>query len=390
MNIKSFKTLFILLLLVVFPILGNGQTQKRLTDTIKAMFDREAYSDLLLSVEYMNPDTLNSDILYYAGLSAFVTDLDSTALDYFLRSIEKNPFYSNPYYYIGLIYYVNDLSDEVIKYIEGALRISPFNVDYKLLLANTLLESGKTDTALILYYEMIEEPGNKAIIYLKMGDIYLAKKDKKKALDIYYRCFLEADDASEKYNDCVFNIGLLEKENHDLETADYMFSLLLDKRPLDYYALENLIQVVISRQEWTRATILIEFFYTEREKKNIPEDLMDKYVFADLHWKDTHITGEEYFVPDSSSGFKKHVFYIYAKQDDKDPAYIAETIPVKDNSSSDAYIWQIINNGELWVYSDLTFNINSINYKKLLTTLKKMLEGKLKPDSIIPMEDSGK
>jgi tetratricopeptide (TPR) repeat protein len=386
MHLKSIQSFLLFSFLLLMPLLGNSQ-QTRLTDTIKAMFDREGYDELLLSVKYMDPDTLNSDILYYAGLSAFISELDSTAVDYFLRSIAKNPFYANPYYYIGLIYYADNLSFEAVKYLEGALRLSPYNTDYKLLLANSLLETGKVDTALILYYEMIEQPGNKAIIYLKMGEIYLARKEKKKALDIYYRCYLDADDASKGYNDCVFNVGLLEKENDDLETADYMFSLLLDKRPVDYYALENLIQVVISRQEWTRATILIEFFYNEREKKNIPDDLMEKYVFADLKWKNTHVTGEEYFKPDSSSGFKKHVFNIYGKQDDDEPVYIAETVPVNTGAASDLYYWQIINNGELWVYPALTFNVNSINYKKLITTLRKILEGKLKPDEIRPYKE---
>lgn len=372
-----FYSLLLTIIAGLLPLTLEAQPQKRLTDSVTAIFEKEDYNRIANWIKHLDPDTLNPTILYYTGLSFYILENDSMAVDYLQRSIAGNPYYPPPYYYIGLIYSMNSLYDKSIIYLKASLKLSPHNSDYLESLGDVYAKTGEADSSLLQYYRLTDLPGAKAGIYLKMADLYLNKKNRDKALNLYYDCLYKADERSERYGDCLYNIGHFEFELGNFAEADILLTALTQKDPDDTQALEKLIQVTTSKQEWLRAGFLAELLYKKHGQGKTPENSRE-FIFHQYHHKEGQVVYYEKFEnPDSIYNYK-HA--IYGMDKEGEIIFTLLTKSINSNEPLNLLEWKYITDEKTLSYSDENFSIYNTNYKKLVSTAKKIMSGKIKPD----------
>ncbi|MBF0506156.1 MAG: tetratricopeptide repeat protein [Nitrospirae bacterium] len=136
----------------------------------------------------MAPDA--AKVVHSFGLLYLAKGDDKRAIEFFEEAISKNPMFVRSYNSLGEIY--ENIGDPAtaIKYYEKAHEISPANTDRLLALSKLFCKTGETDRAEKILKDAVSDMREDvAASGQLMGEIYLAKNDNEKALEMLKRAY---------------------------------------------------------------------------------------------------------------------------------------------------------------------------------------------------------
>ncbi len=124
-------------------------------------------------------------VIHNFGLLSLAKGDVKRAIEFFEESISKNPMFVKSYNSLGEIY--ENIGDPAaaIKYYEKAHEISPANTDRLLALSKLFCKTGEADRAEKILKDAVSDMrADVAASGQLMGEIYLAKNDNEKALEM--------------------------------------------------------------------------------------------------------------------------------------------------------------------------------------------------------------
>lgn len=131
------------------------------------------------------------------------------AIEYYKRTIEKDPNYAIAYYGLGNVLEGLKEEDEALANFKRAIEISPEYADAYNAMGNILYNQGKYEEAQTLYEKCLEVNAEFKWAYINLGRL-CAKKDPQKAI-AFYRKAIETDpnytDAYNRWGNVLLDLG---------------------------------------------------------------------------------------------------------------------------------------------------------------------------------------
>ncbi|OGF97995.1 MAG: hypothetical protein A2Z06_04595, partial [Candidatus Glassbacteria bacterium RBG_16_58_8] len=151
---------------------------------------------------------------------------------------------------------------ESIRHFRKAIEIEPANADVKLDLARVYDFLGKPDSARVYYQDVLQlQPENRSVKEA-MATCYVREENLECAHTIYYELMA----TGEVSPDVAFNIGVVELQLKDWESAEKAFELTVKGKPDDLEALENLSISLMEQKKYDKAIPHLEKIVTLNEK----------------------------------------------------------------------------------------------------------------------------
>ncbi|MBF0559467.1 MAG: response regulator [Nitrospirae bacterium] len=167
-----------------------GSLETCLKDFVAAMAKKDYHSaeEALCKASALAPDA--AKVMHNFGVLALAKGNVDRAIECYKEAIKKNPMYVKSYNALGEIYEnMGDLGS-AIKYYKYAHNISPANTERVLVLSKLFYKAGEKDQAETILKDAVsnlrEDMAESAHL---LGEIYLAKNEREKALEILKKAY---------------------------------------------------------------------------------------------------------------------------------------------------------------------------------------------------------
>ncbi|GEM_PF-1290233 len=215
------RRLFTFLALVLMMVQFNAFAQSPTLDEAKKMIENEQFAQAEKALNLLiETDRKNPEFYYWKGTAQIGAEAYEKAKETFAAGIKVRGKY--PYNHVGmgrvLVYEGSD--DQANEVLQKALTYNKGrDIDVNFAVASAYLEANKIKDAEVLLYQAQESAPDNPKSYIALGDLYMAKKTSKLALNQYEQAILKDPSFVPGYT----HIGQLkiEKEEYD-EGAKYL------------------------------------------------------------------------------------------------------------------------------------------------------------------------
>lgn len=167
---------------------GSVETCLRDFAVAMAKKDFQRAEDSLGKAAALVPES--AKVVHNFGMMYFAKGDIARAIGYFKEAIEKNPMFVKSYNALGEIYENMGDIESAIKYYEHAHEISPANTERLVALSKLFYKKGETDRAETILKDAVSDMrGDVAASAHLMGEIYLAKNQNEKALEMLIKSY---------------------------------------------------------------------------------------------------------------------------------------------------------------------------------------------------------
>ncbi len=211
-----------------------------------------------------------------------------------------------------------------------------------------------------------------------MAAIYASANKPNKALEYYYKLLPLADKKSKEYVGLLFNVGMMEYQLGQYDSASGHYIELLKIAPEDHHANAKLIQVYYAHKQYDKAIPPKKKLYEAHSKGILKDNLKDMFCFDQFKWKDKTIQAFERFQNDEGDNiYRKHIFYVVNKDDDIDYIIQTEYSPIAKEISGNKYVL-CTSKGEAHGTYNFYYKAD-LKYDELKADVIQILEGKAVP-----------
>lgn len=376
----------IIVLLFLTMCYSTFFAQDKLTEELKSLAENNRYGQIVKDYTQHTND-YPAKALYYIGLAYYMTEDDDNALKYIDRSIEKDASDAAPYYIKGCILNYMKKYAEAVTNFEKAIKLDAINPKVYSALGDSFYSQQQYANALDAYRKATaqEEPDSRA--YYMIAQIYSETGDKQNALKAFYKAKENISPETSLYANVLYNIGLMEFLNENMDKAELAFIDLIQASPEDYQAYAKLTQVYYHQREYEKAQPYKDAIYKAHEAGKLKgTNLQDMFCFDQFLWNNKFVQAfERYESGKKDDIYNKHLFYLTNDKGDIECRIQTEYSPISDSLGSSKYLLGMNKNG---VHS--TFNIgfdDDFAYDNLKNTVVNILEGKIQPaTSLVPSQ----
>ena len=179
-------------------------------------------------------DNLKAKAYFVKGLSYKESGDTTSAVKYYMKTVEVNPEYYDAYMQLGLLFSLRK-SKNALDFFNSAINLKPKSIEAHYALGMYYQESDKYDAALKSYENIIQINPKYKEAYFNSGYIYLIHLNK---YDLAIKNFTDAITADSSYYEAYYNRGLsyemikdYTKAKKDFKTATELktnFQLAID------------------------------------------------------------------------------------------------------------------------------------------------------------------
>lgn len=276
--------------------------------SIVELYESQRYTEVIN--EAKDRVDLEAKEAYYVGLTYYHLEQDAKAVQSFDLAIQLNPEFSDSYFYRGTCLMYLNAFDKAIASFNKAISIKNNDPIYYIGKGDAFYNLTQLDSALINYQYAITLPMCQSRAYTMNAQVLSDMKKEAEALEAYYLAEQHIDPFSNEYKDILYNIGMQEFKNKELDKAEKAFESLLNLSPYDYPVINKMIQMHYAKGTYARSDHLRKKLYQGFEKGELPKDLQQMFCFDQFEWNDRMVLAFEKYHEDPSELYYKHLFYL--------------------------------------------------------------------------------
>lgn len=178
----------------------------------------------------------NTEAIYLKGYNYLEQNDTAKAIDHFIRSVENDPEFQDPYLQLGKIY--SERGDpRAVDFFNGALNMNPDDTETMYLLAMHYQEQKKFDKAMRTYRNILAVDSTNAKVYHNMGYmVMIYAEDFDEAIEYFDKAIQYRPDYFQAY----YNRGYAYELKKEYQKARADYSEALNIRPNYKKALEGM------------------------------------------------------------------------------------------------------------------------------------------------------
>ncbi|MBW3518635.1 tetratricopeptide repeat protein [Flavobacterium sp. NKUCC04_CG] len=335
-------------------------------DKLKKLTESNNY-DIIVAEYANNYDKLSAKSLYYIGQAFFMLENDTDCLKFMDLSIQLDN--QDPASYFIKASTLNYLSnyEEAITNFEKAILLNPNDEKFYTGLGDSYTMQKNYIKAAESYTKATKLPNCPDRSYYMLGQAYSSLKDDVTALKAFYQAKEKMTSESEYYVDTLFNIGLLESLQKNLDKAEPIFKEIIEISPNDYHSYAKLIQIYYHNKTYDKAVALKKTLYEAHRKGELKEtNLEDMFCIDQFEWKGYKVlVFERYENENKGKIYNKHLFYVNDKSEKTMLRVQTEFSPISVELGGSKYLL-CANQGATHINSGLGFN-EDYNYEGVKT-----------------------
>lgn len=361
----------------------SSYAQVDLAEKFRELYEKEKYEDIIV-YRPQKDEELTAKAYYYIAMSYYMKEMDEEALKNFDLAINKGPVDADMYFYKGMTLMYQGKYKEAIVLVDKAIQMLPDEPDFYGYKGEALYALDQKDSALHYFLKAIALPECKLRFYQLAAELYMDKKDYKKAIEVFESALSTLDKGSKDSQTFLYNLGLANQVAGNTEAAKDRFeqAILLDTS--DYRCIAKLIQCYYSLNQVDKAKPYKQKLYAAHKKNALSGGMEKMFCFDQFIWEGKRVMAFENFVElEEHDGpmFVKHHFYVL----DDDGEIICRidsesSVAVRMNDPKHKYILGMWKGNTHASYWDYIFN-DDYNYSELKSEVLKILNGAVKPSA---------
>ena len=177
----------------------------------------------ILKYKSKKEDSLSAKSLFYKGMSAFMLKQDHEALDYFIKSINRDGKVGITFYQKGItLVFLKDYR-KAIDAFDMAIQISPNEPKYHLVRGDAHLDLGELEDAIINYVHASSLSNCPPSVYTDIAFAYGEMGDFNESREAYAMALKFYQPNADEYAGITYNIGFAQQMNGDYFDAKKTF-----------------------------------------------------------------------------------------------------------------------------------------------------------------------
>lgn len=376
------KIIILLTISICCSFLLKAQTNKD-TEKIISLFEKNQF-EKVLKYKSKKEQLLDAQALFYKGLSAYQLSEDKNgiikAMAYFKMSIDKDSTRGSTYFFKGLTEYYLERYSRAITSFDNATKLMDSTPDLYSMKGKAYLAENNVDSAILYLKKATQFKDCDKYTYVTLANTFLQMGLNDTAI-LYYDYvlnILEPDDKA--YINCSYNKGLAYLLMGQHQKSIEVFKKHLDLFPNDYYAIVKYIQSIVALGESDEYLDYIKKLYEAKENGKLPKEISEMFCFEQFVWKDYLILGFElYEEQESPIMLCKHKYLASIDGDNISFKIQSERDSV---STGELYRLKLLKNDTLFVYPSFEYAEKNC-YKELKTMIMEILNNEIEPDTII-------
>ncbi len=354
--------------------------QDDLADDYKKLYKEKAY-DKIIKHKPKRKAVLSSKALYYKGMSYYMKMKDDKAMKYLDRAIEKGPVDHDMFYYKGMLLYYAGKLDESLPNFRKAIELLPNEPDFHQSLGEALYKLNKLDSAKVHLQNAVEHPRANNRSFILMGAVCQEQNDLEGAYVAYSTVFVKLELSDERYQDCSFNLGLIQQLTGRDNEAKQTFENHLKNFPNDFHAMAKLIQAYYANSEFEEALPYKTKLYKAFETGTLPNEMNTMFCFDQFDWNGRNVMVFESFDEPDDFMYEKHHFYIMDEDGEIDYKIDSESsLAIRMQGSETKYVLCLVKDSAHFTYWQYSFN-DDFKYPEMRSAVLDILNNKVKPSA---------
>ena len=374
----SMKIVLILGVSLLINSVACGQVGQ--AKNLKELYRQGKY-DEVIKYEPTNGEDLTAKDFYYKGMAYYMKSEDDEAMKYLNRAIEKGPVDCDMFFYKGKLLSFSNKFEESLPYFDKAIALLPREPDFYAGKGESYYALNNRDSAIVYFEKASRLPHCKTRVFLLMGEIYKDLKENENALHAYETALAQLTPNDESYQNCSFNLGLLQELTGKEAAAKETFEKHTAVYPEDFHAVAKLIQVYYSLLEFDKAIPFKEKLYAAHKAGKLPAEMNDMFCFDQFIWNNKRIMVFENFDEQPEDVFVKHHFYVMGDNGKEEYRIDSESSPaIRMNGPKEKYVLCLVKNGSYFTYWQYVFN-DDYKYPQLKSAVLDILNQKVLPSA---------
>ena len=366
-----------LIILFTFFILSS-KAQTNLEENFKQLYNNKKY-DKIIDYKPKKNEEITAIALYYIGLSHYMKSEDDAAMKYLDKAIKKGPIYHDMYYYKAMLLYYSKKYNEALPYYSKAIAMLPNEPDFFIGKAETYYALDNLDSTIFYFEKATQLPKCNYSAFVFLGEIYQDKNNIEKAYSAYKSAFEQLMPSDKSYQNCSFNLGLMEQLTNRLYDAKTTFENHVAIFPTDYQAIGKLIQIYYSLSEFDKAIPYKQKLYVAYKTHQLPTSMKEMFCFDQFMWNKKRIMAFENF-DDSNEilSVKQHFFVTDNFGKTEYRVDLETSAAIRMSNPKNKYVLCLVKDNAHFTYWQYIFDDNYL-YTELKSALLDILNEKIKP-----------
>lgn len=243
-------------------------------------------------------------------MSHYMLGNDYKALTAMDLAFEKGPVDHDMYFYKGKILSAIGKDTESLPYFDKAIALIPDEPDFFDGKAEVYYKLNKIDSCLIYLTKAMRYPNCDGKAYLLKAEIYQAQKNYDTALMTYKSAQSLLTIPSRAYQNCSFNIGLVQQLMNNNDDAKTTFEEHLQHFENDFHAIAKLIQVYYALSLFEDALPLKQKLYKAHKSKALPPEMDKMFCIDQFILNEKRVMVFEHYEASNDALFPKLSFYL--------------------------------------------------------------------------------
>ncbi|MDD2983630.1 MAG: tetratricopeptide repeat protein [Crocinitomicaceae bacterium] len=365
-------------------LLTSAYAQVDLAINFEELYDAKKFDEIIKYKPKKNEE-LSAKALYYKGMAHYMKSEDKDANQYMDLALKKGPVDFDMFYYKGKLLFFADQFEESLPYFDKAIALLPSETDFYAGKGEAYYALENLDSALVYFQKAAEFPRCKPRTFLLMGEIYQEFNDNERALNVYSTALGMLDEAHKSYQNCSFNVGLMQQLTERNAEAKETFEKHVIIFPTDFHAISKLVQTYYSLTEFEKAILYKQKLYAAHQSKNLPDELKEMFCFDQFIWNGKRVMAFEMFDEPNEPMFVKHHFYVLDENGKTEYRIDSESsYAIRMNGPESKYVLCLVKGQAHFTYWQFVFDDN-YKYTDLKKHVLDILNEKVKPGaSFIP------
>ncbi|NQY67899.1 MAG: tetratricopeptide repeat protein, partial [Flavobacteriales bacterium] len=333
----------------------------------------------ILKYKSKKEDSLSAKSLFYKGMSAFMLKQDHEALDYFIKSINRDGKVGITFYQKGItLVFLKDYR-KAIDAFDMAIQISPNEPKYHLVRGDAHLDLGELEDAIINYVHASSLSNCPPSVYTDIAFAYGEMGDFNESREAYAMALKFYQPNADEYAGITYNIGFAQQMNGDYFDAKKTFEKYLLKHPYNYAAMAKLIQINYELNNIAAATYLKKLLRYAYDNKQLKGEMRDKYCIDQFYWNGHLVFAYEFFENNHDNSVEvSHIFQVKDKNKNLICELQLELDSTNTNSNENVYYLCIIKDDLHQKFGMLPFT-DKLDYTELKLAIINVLNDQAKP-----------
>lgn len=298
------------LFLFLFTLASSAISQDEISSELQQLYDAEEY-DKMIQLHASKSQDYSAKALYHLGMAYYMKADDEKCLKFMDQAIQIDPSLADAFFIKGSTLNYMGQFQEAIKSLDEATSLDDSIADYYSSLGDAYFNLKEWSKALTAYQSAISREGSKSRAYAMIPQVYSALGKDKKALEANYVAKENISPTTASYSNVLYNIGVLEYLNNELEKAGTVFSEMLDLDPADYEIHAKMIQVYYGQENYKAAEKHRKILYSAYAKGALKNSSVEnQFCFDQFLWDGKRIQAFESFQEKEGELYYKHIFYL--------------------------------------------------------------------------------